>query len=481
MVMKRCLVVGWLLIATAANAQDIKQKLEDQVKALVADSQMRAGILGLYVANAQTGEEIFSWNGKTGLAPASTQKIITSVAAFELLGNDYRYKTEFWGGDSTLYKEPKKKKKALNDLFVIGAGDPTLGSWRYASTKEDVIADSLAAAMQRMKYDRLKGCVFSLQNKFDLVNTPGGWIYDDMGNYYGAGTAAVNWKENQFDLTLLPGKNEGDPVEIDTAEMRGRIGVHFNLLTTGKTGSGDNAYIYYDKQGRVIVAGTAASATGKLTISGAAEPHVYLGIRLAYLLKKKISIPFVLAGEMLYDSSVRRSAEMNECAPQPKELLYTHYSPALDSIIYWFMKRSINLYGEALLKTIAFEKTGVGSTDSGVVYVRRFYKEKGFDIAGLRIIDGSGLSPQNRVAPESLCKVLSYARQQSWFPAFAQSFPRFNDMNLKSGTIGGAKSYAGYHTAADGKEYVVSIVVNNYDGTARSIESKMFKVLDVLK
>jgi serine-type D-Ala-D-Ala carboxypeptidase/endopeptidase (penicillin-binding protein 4) len=184
---------------------------------------------------------------------------------------------------------------------------------------------------------------------------------------------------------------------------------------------------------------------------------------------------------MLYDSSVRAASVMNECTPGPKELLYTHYSPALDSIIYWFMKRSINLYGEALLKTMALEKTGIGSTDSGVAYVRRFYKEKGFDIAGLRIIDGSGLSPQNRVAPESLCKVLLYARQQRWFPAFAGSFPRFNDMNLKSGTIGGAKSYAGYHTAADGNEYVVSIIVNNYDGTARSIESKMFKVLDVLK
>jgi serine-type D-Ala-D-Ala carboxypeptidase/endopeptidase (penicillin-binding protein 4) len=476
--MKRCMIICLCFIVYSAKAQDIKQRLEAQVKALVADSQMRAGILGLYVADAKTGEEIFNWNGRTGLAPASTQKIVTSVAAFELLGQAYRYKTTFWGGNSTNYKEGKNKRTALNDLFVIGAGDPTLGSWRYASTKEEVIADSIAAAIQQRKYSRLTGCVYAQQNKFDLVNTPGGWINDDMGNYYGAGTAAVNWKENQFDLALLPGKNEGDPVNIDTVEMKGRVAVNYNVLRTGKRGSGDNAYIYYDKQGKVIVAGTAESATGKLTISGAAEPHVYLGIRLSYLLKNKVNIPSVLAGQMVFDSSIR-SMEGN--APQPVELLYTHYSPALDSIIYWFMKRSINLYGEALLKTIAFERTGVGSTDSGVAYVKRFYKDKGFDPASLRIIDGSGLSPQNRVTPEGLCKVLLYARQQIWFPAFAQAFPRFNNMNLKSGTIGGAKSYAGFHTAADGKEYVVSIIVNNYEGTARSIENKMFKVLDVLK
>jgi D-alanyl-D-alanine carboxypeptidase/D-alanyl-D-alanine-endopeptidase (penicillin-binding protein 4) len=302
-----------------------------------------------------------------------------------------------------------------------------------------------------------------------------------MGNYYGAGTSAVNWKENQFDLTLLPGSNEGDPVNIDTAQAGGRVAVDYNLLKTGRRGSGDNAYIYYDRLGKVIIAGTAESATGKLTISGAAQPHEYLGLRLNYLLKAKISIPSTLRGAMVFDSSVITEVKGESLQPQPTVLLYTHYSPSLDSIVYWFMKRSINLYGEALLKTIAFEKTGKGSTDSGVAFVRRFYKEKGFDIAGLKIIDGSGLSPQNRVAPESLCKVLLYARQQAWFDAFAQSFPKFNNMNLKSGTIGGAKSYAGFHTAADGREYVVSIIVNNYDGTARSIENKMFKVLDALK
>jgi D-alanyl-D-alanine carboxypeptidase/D-alanyl-D-alanine-endopeptidase (penicillin-binding protein 4) len=54
-------------------------------------------------------------------------------------------------------------------------------------------------------------------------------------------------------------------------------------------------------------------------------------------------------------------------------------------------------------------------------------------------------------------------------------------MKLKSGTIGGAKSFAGFHTAKDGTAYTVAIIVNNYDGSAGEIVRKMFRVLDVLK
>jgi D-alanyl-D-alanine carboxypeptidase/D-alanyl-D-alanine-endopeptidase (penicillin-binding protein 4) len=54
-------------------------------------------------------------------------------------------------------------------------------------------------------------------------------------------------------------------------------------------------------------------------------------------------------------------------------------------------------------------------------------------------------------------------------------------MKLKSGTIRGAKAFAGYHTSKEGKQYVVAIIVNNYDGTAAAIVGKMYKVLDELK
>ena len=162
-------------------------------------------------------------------------------------------------------------------------------------------------------------------------------------------------------------------------------------------------------------------------------------------------------------------------------LFYTHYSPTLDSIIYWFNKKSINLYGEALIKTFAYEKKGFASTDSGVVIVQNFWKEKGLDKEELGIVDGSGLSPLNRVTTHSQVEILKYATTKNWFPYFKTALPEYNGMSMKSGTIRGVKGFCGYHKAKNGKEYIFSFLVNNYNGSASALVNKMYKVLDILK
>ena len=74
----------------AQNAALVKsfQKFEN-------DPQLKAALSSLYIINAKTGKVIFDKNSKIGLAPGSTQKIITAAAGYELLGKDFRYKTEF--------------------------------------------------------------------------------------------------------------------------------------------------------------------------------------------------------------------------------------------------------------------------------------------------------------------------------------------------------------------------------------------------
>jgi len=167
--------------------------------------------------------------------------------------------------------------------------------------------------------------------------------------------------------------------------------------------------------------------------------------------------------------------------PSIQSSFFTHYSPTLDSMNYWFLKKSINLYGEAFVKTIAFKKIGFGSTDKGVELVKDFWKEQGIETSALNIIDGSGLSPQNRVTPDALVKALQFASKRSWFKSFYNALPEMNGMKMKSGSIGGARSYAGYQTSKDGNEYVFAIIVNNYDGSSTDMTHKMWKLLDVLK
>ena len=90
------LVAGCLLLAADLSAQTVSLKLLKAFQQFESDSQLKHAISSLYVIDAATGEVVFDKNSQVGLAGASTQKIITATTAFELLGKDYRYKTEFW-------------------------------------------------------------------------------------------------------------------------------------------------------------------------------------------------------------------------------------------------------------------------------------------------------------------------------------------------------------------------------------------------
>jgi len=167
--------------------------------------------------------------------------------------------------------------------------------------------------------------------------------------------------------------------------------------------------------------------------------------------------------------------------PKPTDTIGYISSPSLDSVIYWFLKKSINLYGEALLKTISYQKSGYGNTDTGVAIVQKFWKAKGLDETELNIVDGSGLSPLNRVTTHAQVVALQYVRVQPWYRGFYNALPEYNGMKMKSGTIHAVKGFAGYHTSKNGTTYIFSFLVNNYNGSASALVRKMYQVLDILK
>ena len=143
------------------------------------------------------------------------------------------------------------------------------------------------------------------------------------------------------------------------------------------------------------------------------------------------------------------------------------------------MKKSINFYGESLIKTIGREKNNEASFSSGMKVLKDFWQEKNIHPAMINFSDGSGLSPQNYASAKAEVQALLWAKQQKWYPIFEESLPIYNQMKMKSGTIKDAKGYAGYHTPKDGEKYIFSVIINNYHG--ENINEKLFKLLDCLK
>src|SRR5438270_4075928 len=245
-------------------AQTIAAKLATAVQQFENDDQMRHGIISFCVVDAQTGKPVYNNNAQIAHPAASTQKLFTSVTAFELLGKDYRYKTKI-GYDGNI------QNGTLNgNLYITGYGDPTFGTWRWNDTKEEVILGKIADALQQHKITRITGNIIMNDSAFSMQPIPGGWIWDDMGNYYGAGCWAINWHENQYDLHLQPGKQEGDTTHIVTTTPELHDAVLINQISTGKKGSGDNGYIYlapYSANGFTM--GTVPAGSDPFIISGA--------------------------------------------------------------------------------------------------------------------------------------------------------------------------------------------------------------------
>lgn len=451
-----------ILLTLPSFCQSLSTKLARAYHVFASDSQLKNSISALYVINARTGKVVFDRNSLVGLAPASTQKIITSATAFELLGKDFRYRTSFYNTGRT--------------VLVYGSGDPTLGSWRYAGTRDTAVFEELIKGLKNAgltSFDELK----IMADDADHISPPS-WINEDVANYYGVPSFGFNWKENQYDLVFLPGSREGMPAPLDPDNKTPFDNKFQNLVTTGAAGSGDNAYIYFvPGKNLVLVKGTVPAGSRRFTISGA-DYSPACSFSRAFL--------NYAAAKNLYKGINRNNCndsafENHVSAVASGTPLYVHYSPALDSIIYWFNRKSINFYGEALVRTLAAGKDTLSSTSKGIQYLQEFWKTKNIATSELNMVDGSGLSPLNRVTAHAQVQVMQYARKQEWFPAYYDSFPEYNGMKMKSGTIRGAKGFCGFQKSKDGNEYIFSFLVNNYNGPASTVVLKMYKLLDLLK
>lgn len=446
-----------------ANAQDVTARLQSAFQQFENDSQLKAAISSLHVMDTKTGKIIFSRNAKMGLAPASTQKVITSIAAYELLGKDFRYQTNIG------YTGKIVNGKLMGDIIIVGSGDPTFGSWRWAQTTEERVVNKIIQAIAQRGITAIGGGIYVDASGWEKSSIPDGWIWQDIGNYYGAGHHALNWRENQFDVYLKSGNGIGDEVQIVGYKPKLYGPRYISELISAAKGSGDNAYIYpFENK----IRGTIPVNENKFTISGSFTNPAAQFVNTLYesLQSKGITI-----------SKQPTSEPFLKTPAQTFSLLHTETSPPLDSIVYWLNKKSINLYGEALLKTIAMQTAKKGEWSKSIDVVKKFYQENGIEPVEINIVDGSGLSPLNRVTTSAETGALFLAKKNSWFNGFYQSLPEYNGMKIKSGTINGAKAFTGYHTSKKGAEYVFSFIVNNYNGSSSSLVQKMYKVLDELK
>jgi serine-type D-Ala-D-Ala carboxypeptidase/endopeptidase (penicillin-binding protein 4) len=163
--------------------------------------------------------------------------------------------------------------------------------------------------------------------------------------------------------------------------------------------------------------------------------------------------------------------------PAEVQVLAVHTSQTISHIVQHMMKYSDNVYADCIFKKIgAIVQHTVGSWESGQEAVTQFIEQTiGVQQHEYKIVDGSGLSRYNLLAPHHLVQLLTWAYAQPYFEEFLATLPvagvdgtlanRMSEVAspviAKTGTLGGVSSLSGYVQKED-DVFIFSIMNNGY-------------------
>ncbi|MHA6577521.1 D-alanyl-D-alanine carboxypeptidase/D-alanyl-D-alanine endopeptidase [Pseudomonas yamanorum] len=435
-----------------------KNSTSDTLDQLLADPALHGASVSLMVRDARSGNTLYQHNPRTRLTPASSLKLLTTAAAMDVLGPQYRFATQ-------LLSDGNRQGAVLNgNLYLRGLGDPTIQWADY---------QALAASLAQQGIQQVQGDLVFDDTFFDAERLGTDWSQDDESTYYGAQISALTVSPNDdFDAgsLLVTAKAPvaiGRPVTVDISPATDYVQIGNRAIS----GTG-NSYGINRQHG-----------TNLLRLSGALAPGKQS--RQLVSVWEPTQLVANLFGQALAQQgiSVQGRRMIGGVTPTTATVLAMHESAPLQELITPLLKLSNNNMSEALLKSMGRKTVNAGTAPAGVAAVAGFLKRQGIDTATLNQVDGSGLSRRNLVSSQNLTDVLLAASKQPWFNAWYNALPvagnpvrmaggslRYrlrgtaaeNNLHGKTGSMNGVSSLTGYVTDAKGRKLVFSMVTNNY-------------------
>ena len=464
----------FFLLAGMAQAQ---LSPDSAIAQLARDPDLRGASIGFCLTDAGTGQVLADFDPERILTPASTFKIFTTLFAWEQLGKDFRYTT------SLAYSGKIKDGILHGDLVITGSGDPSLGS-KYFPSKPNP-AQKWLQAVKAAGIQQVDGNVLADGSLFGTQHVPDTWIWEDIGNYYGAGTSGLNIYDNQADMHFSTGA-PGSKARI--LRMSPRVPeIELENEVTAAAGYRDKCFAFgAPRQNLRIFRGTLPAN------------------QRDYVVKISLPNPTQTAADTLLSTlrlsgiavSGKAQTVFNHTAPDSLEQIDSIKSPPLETLIHWTHLKSDNSYAEAILRTAAMAAQGTFSSDSSVMTLKAFWMGQNISPENFYPEDGCGLSRYTGVTAQDLCKALNFGYRQPWFNEYRGTLLRAGEDGslrlvgkngpaegrvwAKSGYMERVRSYAGYAHLKSGRWVSFAIIVNNFSCTPSTMRVKMTRVINAL-
>ncbi len=470
-----------LVLGVGINAQTSKD-VRLAIQKMAADKELKNASISFYAYDLDSNKIVAGLGANKSLVPASTMKLVTTATSLELLGPGKRFST------SIKYSGEIDSNCILNgNIYVVGGGDPCLGSERVSKHYGNFIA-KWANEIIKLGIDSINGRVIGDASIFSDQMIPSTWIWADLGNYYGAGACGLSIYENKCKLELESGKR-GDSTEI-TCVYPYIPNLNFKNYVKGMITHKDQSYIFggpYQEE-RSIKGGIPINSKNFMVKGSIPDPAYLTAFQLDMELREqgiKLANPSTTIRKIKLNNKVVEKVK--------KHNIITKYSPKLIDIVRLTNFHSINLYAEHLINQIGRYKYKSGDTGSGTQATTLFWKDNDLDTEGMYVYDGSGLSRFNSITAKHLVGILKHMKLSKNKDLFASSLPvsgksgtmrnmckgtvASGKVRAKSGTMTRVKSYAGYVTTKNKKNIAFALIVNNFNCSSFQMKKKIEKIM----
>ena len=443
-----------LLAMACAGAQ---AALPGAVARAFHDAGIPMSAVSVVVRESGQPQPLFTHDANRPMNPASVMKVVTTYAALDLLGPEYRWKTEAYLAGSL-----DAKGTLAGNLILKGHGDPKITVEQWQSFMGDLRAQGLAAITGNLVLDR---SYFRLPE-----HDPAAFDQEPLRPYnVGPDALLVNFKAVRFAFAPQDGVNavavRAEPPLPDVAVSG------LPQLVDGDCGDwrATLAAQYVDLGSKAVAEfpGRYPQSCGERDwyVALLDHPHYVLGMFTAYFRER--------GGR--FSGTV-----VDGRAPRNARPFAVMESAPLYDIVRDVNKLSNNVMARQIFLTLATARHPPPATPAlAADVVRSWLKEKHIAMPGLVIENGSGLSRLERVTAAGIAQLLASADASAVREEFASSLAvaamdgtvqkRFQDGSvagqalLKTGTLEGVRALAGYVIDAHGRRFIVAAIVNHPD------------------
>jgi D-alanyl-D-alanine carboxypeptidase/D-alanyl-D-alanine-endopeptidase (penicillin-binding protein 4) len=434
--------------------------LAHDIDPILADRRLDGAGVGVLVRDARSGEVLYTRRRANRLVPGSNAKLMTSAAAMEVLGPDYRFET-------SVEEAGRRVGQVLSgDLHLRGGGDPTMQAADY---------DALAARVAELGVRTVTGRLVADDTAFDARRLGSSWGWDDEPFAYAAQVSALTVAADpladagSITVETRPGSGAGVRLQVRLVPDTRYVTV-VNRATTGPAGSAESVSVERQHGTNTVL------VTGSMPAGSAATPSL-----------SSVWEPTGYAAAVFRDALSRHGVRVlgvtaTGATPASAHPIASRRSMPLSLLLTPWLKLSNNGIAEVLTKAMGRAVSGEGTWPAGMRAVTDAVHRLGVDIGPGALADGSGLTTNDLLTPSQISDLLIAAQARPWFPTWFAALPvagmpdrlvggtlasrmrgtrAMGNVHAKTGTLNGVSALSGYVTDADGELLVFSIMENN--------------------